>query len=479
MRRTFILTGLLCLALVLGVFTRARAQEEVVFPETGYRVSGRFLQFWRQQGGLAVFGYPLTNELTENGRSVQYFERQRFELHPENRAPYDVLLGRLGAELLPDWQSQPTAAGPVADCTYFAETRHNVCNQQAQAGFLSYWQSHGLEFDGRAGKSYAESLALFGLPITEPYQYTNSSGVTVQTQWFERGRFEWYPNNPNPFKVQLGRLGAELAGTRSLLLIPAGAVQTVVDYYDAINRRIFGNAYDMWADNGAASNQTPEQFVEGFDNTVQVSLLLGNPKVFSADLVEVPVTLLAVINVPRGQPDQQVQQFQGSYRVQRESENTWKLVSAALGPINVPLPPSQFASPINLLQSYYAAINAHQFARAYTYWNNLGQASGQSFAEFQVVSALTGQGAITLGTPQGEGAAGSVYIYVPIVIVATEKDNGVRSYCGFYTLRRQNVPPFDRFGLRIEEASIYPVGSGTRPDANEIQQLLTNACQEQ
>jgi hypothetical protein len=32
---------------------------------------------------------------------VQYFERNRFEHHPGNPPPYDVLLGRLGAELMP------------------------------------------------------------------------------------------------------------------------------------------------------------------------------------------------------------------------------------------------------------------------------------------------------------------------------------------------------------------------------------------
>ncbi|HEY0606132.1 MAG TPA: hypothetical protein VGD58_24640, partial [Herpetosiphonaceae bacterium] len=378
--------------------------------------------------------------------------------------------------ILPGWQSQPTSAGPVAGCTYFAETRHNVCNQQTQAGFLSYWTTHGLEFDGRAGKSYAESLALFGLPITEPYQYTNSSGVTVQTQWFERARFEWYPNNPNPFKVQLGRLGAELGAPGTSQPIPAGAVQTVITYYDAINRRSFAEAYNQWANGGAASNQTLEQFTEGFDNTVQVSLLLGNPKVLSADLVEVPVTILGVINVPRGNPDQQVQQFQGSYRVERIGGNTWKLASAALGPINDPLPPSQFASPINLLQSYYAAINERHFARAYTYWNNLGQASGQSFADFQQGFAGTSQVAITLGTPQGEGAAGSVYITVPIVVVATQNDRSVRTYCGTYTLRGLNVQPFNQFGLRIENAQIAQTGSGTQPDKNEIQRLLDGGC---
>jgi hypothetical protein len=30
---------------------------------------------------------------------VQYFERARFEYHPENQPPYDVLLGLLGRQL--------------------------------------------------------------------------------------------------------------------------------------------------------------------------------------------------------------------------------------------------------------------------------------------------------------------------------------------------------------------------------------------
>lgn len=184
------------------------------FPETGHSVGGRFLQYWQANGGLAVFGYPMTDELNEQGRTVQYFERQRFEYHSEQPRPYDVLLGRLGAELLErrgiDWREQPTSPGQVAGCTYFALTQHNVCNQRAGAGFLTYWTTHGLQFDNQARPSSAESLALFGLPLTEPYSYTNSSGDMVQVQWFERARFEWHPDNPQAHQVLLGRLGAEL-----------------------------------------------------------------------------------------------------------------------------------------------------------------------------------------------------------------------------------------------------------------------------
>src|SRR5438309_663956 len=72
------------------------------FPETGKTVSGKFLAYWDTHGGLAQQGYPISDEMQEvsetDGKSytVQYFERAMFELHPENTAPYDVLLSLLG-----------------------------------------------------------------------------------------------------------------------------------------------------------------------------------------------------------------------------------------------------------------------------------------------------------------------------------------------------------------------------------------------
>jgi hypothetical protein len=60
------------------------------------------LQYWQQNGGLAQQGYPISNEFVERSEldgkeyRVQYFERAVFEMHPENKAPYDVLLSQLG-----------------------------------------------------------------------------------------------------------------------------------------------------------------------------------------------------------------------------------------------------------------------------------------------------------------------------------------------------------------------------------------------
>lgn len=182
------------------------------FPETTECIAGRFAQYWDGNGGLPVFGLPIGEQRQERGTEgvfvSQWFERERFEAHPENRAPYDVLLGRLGDEALRrqgrDWQTFPKGQAQ-AGCQFFDATGHAVCEP-----FLSYWKTHGLEFDGQRGTAYDESLALFGYPLSEPAMETNSSGFTVLTQWFERARFEFLPNNPDPYKVLLGRLGAEV-----------------------------------------------------------------------------------------------------------------------------------------------------------------------------------------------------------------------------------------------------------------------------
>jgi hypothetical protein len=75
------------------------------FPETHHSVCHGFLTFWQTHGGMELFGLPLTEERTEviEGRAltVQYFERARFEFHPELIGTGDeVLLSDLGRQIL-------------------------------------------------------------------------------------------------------------------------------------------------------------------------------------------------------------------------------------------------------------------------------------------------------------------------------------------------------------------------------------------
>ncbi len=191
------------------------------FAETGRCVSGRFLDYWVANGGLARNGYPLTDErreLLEDGNeyTVQYFERVRLEYHPENAPPYDVLLGQFGRrivlvgnEFVPALAPATAPATPSAGATYFAETGHNLGGR-----FRAYWEANG-------------DLAQFGFPITEELvQPLPAVGGQYTVQYFERARFEYHPENAAPYDVLLGQFGRDilyqadlLAGDRGFALL--------------------------------------------------------------------------------------------------------------------------------------------------------------------------------------------------------------------------------------------------------------------
>ena len=80
---------------------------QVYFRETGHYLGGEFLAYWKARGGLASYGFPISEELREVNQAdgkeyaVQYFERARFEYHPENQgSEYVVLLGLMGWETI-------------------------------------------------------------------------------------------------------------------------------------------------------------------------------------------------------------------------------------------------------------------------------------------------------------------------------------------------------------------------------------------
>jgi hypothetical protein len=92
----------------------------VLFKETGKHLGGRFLEYWQKNGGLPQQGYPISEEFTEksdlDGKEyrVQYFERAVFEMHPEKKPPYDVLLSQLGTfRWRAKYETQANCGSPV------------------------------------------------------------------------------------------------------------------------------------------------------------------------------------------------------------------------------------------------------------------------------------------------------------------------------------------------------------------------------
>jgi uncharacterized membrane protein len=196
MRRLLIVPVLLVMALAALPAAGTKAQDARCFPETGFCISGPIRQYWERNGGLPVFGFPITalqNETVEGWTGpVQWFERDRLEDHTNEGK--GVLAGRLGVEYLArqgrPWQFQPLG-GQAQGCRGFAETGYYLCG-----GFLSYWERNG-------------GLERFGFPITN--QITeNIGGRDYTVQYFERRRMEFHPENRPPFDILLGLLGSEL-----------------------------------------------------------------------------------------------------------------------------------------------------------------------------------------------------------------------------------------------------------------------------
>ncbi len=110
-------TQLLALALVAALLlchASAQTPAEQCFPETGKCIKGSFLTYWQANGGLRQQGLPITNEFQENGLTVQYFERARFEYHPEFAgSPNEVLLGLLGREQYTAKYETPPPVSPI------------------------------------------------------------------------------------------------------------------------------------------------------------------------------------------------------------------------------------------------------------------------------------------------------------------------------------------------------------------------------
>jgi len=94
----------------------------------------------------------------------------------------------------------------------------------------------------------------------------------------------------------------------------------------------------------------------------------------------------------------------------------------------------------NVVRQYYRDIAAHDYGRAYALWGQSGRASGKTRADFAAGFAHTAEVRVTIaGVPQLEGAAGSEYATVAVVVDAVQSDGQKQRFTGTYTLRRVMV----------------------------------------
>lgn len=111
----------------------------------------------------------------------------------------------------------------------------------------------------------------------------------------------------------------------------SGAMATVRSYYSAISAGDYAGAHRLWAGNGSASGQSPEQFANGFADTADVRVHMMEPQAADggaagSQRITVPVTLDTT------RRDGSSVQFTGSYTLSRPADGSgdWRIDSADL-----------------------------------------------------------------------------------------------------------------------------------------------------
>lgn len=184
----------------------------VYVAETGHSVDGVFLDLWRGWGGASGFGNPVTPEIEENGRIVQYYAYARLEYWPEDPNGQVVQFGNLGSELrplvlrrgLPGDGDAAAAAARVARAWLPLDADEVALDGPS-------WQfdpetEHGIEGEFKAFWEATGGDIFLGDPLSEPYEL---SGITYQV--FQRGTIAQEVGG-YPYLVPAGELVAVRRG---------------------------------------------------------------------------------------------------------------------------------------------------------------------------------------------------------------------------------------------------------------------------
>ena len=208
----------LALAILLASWGSASAQSADVqyFPETGHNIKGEFLRFYLSaKDPRLVYGYPITEQITSrDGRTVQYFQRARFELNVDGNQRVQLTSIGQGTYKIGGQLNINNSSG----CQLFI-TGYRVC-----FAFLDFFNANG-------------GTAQFGNPIS-PFEYHENLIV----QYFERARFEWRAERPDGQRVvitDLGRLYFDQLGEDQAYLKPISPLDATINPILSIKVRAF------------------------------------------------------------------------------------------------------------------------------------------------------------------------------------------------------------------------------------------------
>jgi hypothetical protein len=210
----------LVLTVLLTPWGKASAQSADVqfFPETGHNIKGEFLRFYKGTSDpRLVFGYPITEQITsKDGKTVQYFQRARFELRADLPNGQQIQLTSVGsATYKPE---QQLTMGNSAGCDLFS-SGYSVC-----FAFLDFYKASG-------------GVPQFGNPIS-PFEFHENLIV----QYFEKARFEWRADRTEGQRVvltDLGRLYFDQLGEDAAHLKPVQPLDATINPILSLRIRAF------------------------------------------------------------------------------------------------------------------------------------------------------------------------------------------------------------------------------------------------
>lgn len=219
MRRSLALfLALLLVGTQLGS-AHAQTVDNKYFSETGHNVKGDFLKFYNANANATfLYGYPITEEfISKDGKTVQYFQRARFEYRADLPDGQRVQLTQLGRETYLS-TSPLNVTNPFA-CRTYTETGFGIC-----FSFLEFFDQYG-------------GVTQFGYPISG-FEYHENKLV----QYFEKARFEWQPWKTEGQRVvvsDLGRFYFDKLGEDPGLIPPVKPLDNTISSIISLQVRAF------------------------------------------------------------------------------------------------------------------------------------------------------------------------------------------------------------------------------------------------
>ena len=256
-------------------------------------------------------------------------------------------------------------------------------------------------------------------------------------------------------------------------IVQTDPVSLIGAYYNAITLGDYARAYGYWIQ--APNNQTESQFQAGFADTLSASAIVRLPVLEDPGAGNVYALIPTLVIVERR--DGSTVFFAGCFTAHRsnvpvgnatEPDPNWSLQKGELKQVQTAdlagldtacdteysltddpnLAPSQI-DPVHLIESYFSMLVTGKADDAAALWEpNVGDMFLGAYGK-EVRAALS----INLyvnPTMYGEGAAGSIFVSIPAIVVTNNPDNSHLYIVGCYVARLSDVP----------------VGDATTPDPN-------------